>query len=67
MIYENGTIYESDFINGGKEGKGTYTFLNVNYYTGEFKTDVQNGYGKFYDKATNSTKEGIWKDGIFVK
>ena len=66
MGYSKGNIYEGDFVNGVREGQGTFNYKNGNYYTGEFKNNVRNGFGKFYNKETNTTQEGIWKDGVFV-
>ena len=67
MLYENGETYEGDWVNENYEGQGTYKYENGSYFTGKWKDSKPDGYGKYYDKATNSTKEGIWKAGIFVK
>ena len=66
MVYASGDTYEGDFVNDKKEGKGTYTYKNGDYYTGEYKNDKQNGYGKQFTKATNTTREGNWKDGFLI-
>lgn len=65
-VYSNGDIYEGDFVDSKKDGRGTYTFKNGNYYTGEWKNNLKNGYGKEYTKATATTREGIWKNDVFV-
>ena len=67
FIYNGGEIYDGNFVNGEKEGQGTHTYSSGSYFTGEFKDGKQNGYGKEYDKATNTTREGIWKDDDFVE
>ena len=59
-------IYEGNFVNGEYEGQGTETSKNGDYYTGEWKNGKRNGYGKSYTKATNTTREGNWKDDAFV-
>ncbi len=65
-MYSNGDMYEGDFVDSKKDGRGTYTFRNGNYYTGEWKNNLKNGYGKEYTKATATTREGIWKNDVFV-
>jgi len=64
--YKNGDIYDGDWVNGLREGQATYTFTNGSYYIGGFLKDKQHGTGKQFNKLTNNTIEGIWKDGIFV-
>jgi len=64
--YKNGDIYDGDWVNGLREGQATYTFPNGSYYIGGFLKDKQHGTGKQFNKLTNNTIEGIWKDGIFV-
>ena len=66
MVYTNGDIYEGDFVNGNSEGQGVYTAKNGDYYTGEWKYAKKDGYGKEYIKATNTTREGFWKNDVFV-
>ncbi|MBK8464662.1 MAG: hypothetical protein IPL32_02420 [Chloracidobacterium sp.] len=64
--YKNGDIYDGDWVNGMREGQATYTFPNGSYYIGGFLKDKQHGTGKQYNKLTNNTIEGVWKDGVFV-
>lgn len=64
--YKNGDIYDGDWVNGMREGQATYTFPNGSYYIGGFLKDKQHGTGKQFNKLTNNTIEGIWKDGVFV-
>ena len=45
-IYESGSTYEGDFVNGNKEGKGTFTSKYGMVYTGKFAKDLPNGKGK---------------------
>ena len=49
--YENGDIYEGEFKNGIKEGKGIYKFnsseLKGDVYEGEFKSGVFEGKGTY--------------------
>jgi hypothetical protein len=64
--YANGDILEANYING-KIINGKYLYKNGNYYEGEFKNGKFEGQGKFYDKAANTTKEGIYEDNKFIK
>ena len=41
----NGDVYEGDFIDGKKHGKGTLKFRDGSIYTGEFQNDSINGMG----------------------
>lgn len=45
--YENGDCYEGDFVNGLKEGLGTYTWANGDKYSGQWVNDYRNGLGLF--------------------
>lgn len=40
-------MYEGDFVNGDKEGKGTLKYANGNVYIGEFKNNIIHGNGEF--------------------
>ena len=64
--YASGDIYEGNFVVGTYEGQGRLTLKNGDYYDGEWKKFKRNGYGKEYIKATNTTRQGIWKDSVFV-
>ena len=64
--YSSGDVYEGNFVDGMLEGQGTLTLKNGDYYTGEWKNYKRNGYGKDFTKATNTTRQGIWKDDIFI-
>ena len=66
MVYDNGNMYEGDFVTGEKDGQGTYTYKDGGYYTGAWKNNLENGYGKKYSKSGNIVREGTWKDGFFV-
>jgi len=56
--YTNGDYYEGDFMNGLKEGKGIYYYLDC-YYNGGWKEDKRHGEGKIY------CKDGIYYNGYF--
>lgn len=61
-VYNNGNIYEGDFVNGSREGKGTLTSKYGTVYTGQFAEDVPNGKGKAkYENG--DAYDGDWVDG----
>lgn len=41
-------IYEGQFENGTKNGRGRFTFPNGEIYEGEWKDDQENGIGTYY-------------------
>jgi hypothetical protein len=43
LTFEDGSIYEGDFVKGKKHGKGKYTFPNGNAYEGDFVDDFLHG------------------------
>jgi len=58
----DGSIYSGDLVDGLFEGNGKQYWLNGNYYEGEFKKGVYNGFGKL---ATQEfTYEGFFSDGL---
>lgn len=46
MIYDNG-VYEGEWQNGKRNGKGTYTWNDGKKYEGSYENDVRNGKGVF--------------------
>ena|SRR3712207_231853 len=62
---DEGTInteYIGNFVNGIREGKGTYTYSNGNEYIGNFKGNKSNGVGRM--KYINGDEYlGNWSDG----
>lgn len=69
--YPNRDTYTGDFVNGVKEGKGTYTFANEDVYTGEWKNNLQSGIGrtiykkggKYVGRYENGFRNG---EGVFT-
>lgn len=64
--FPNGDSYNGNYAFGKFQFQGTYTYKNGNYYVGEWKDGKRNGYGKEFTKATNITREGTWKDDVYV-
>ena len=61
ITYDNGDVYEGNFVENVKEGKGIYKYSNGDRYEGEFFEDQKDGYGIYYYK--NGEKyEGEYKN-----
>jgi len=60
--YFDGDKFEGLFINGVKEGYGTYYYPNGNKYEGNWFNDKIQGYGTFYFQS-GSKHEGEYLDG----
>lgn len=61
--------YEGHFKNGLPDGYGTYTWENGNKYEGYWLKGEMHGEGTMLKKSNvhDSTIQGIWKKGVFVK
>lgn len=46
LTKEDKPIYEGEYKDGLKHGKGKMTYKNGSYFEGEWKNDIINGYGK---------------------
>jgi len=61
-VFNDGSLYVGEFVNGNMEGFGKLTDKYGNIYTGYFKNNKFNGIGKF--ERTDGTKYiGEFKDG----
>ena len=47
-FYNDGGLYEGDWVNDSREGKGTMYYSNGNIYIGDWKNDRREGNGIFY-------------------
>ncbi len=65
--YSIGNKYIGEFKEGDKHGLGTWTFINGDTYFGDFKDDSYNGKGIFTFANGRPKKEGIFKNGVFVR
>ena len=54
-------VYEGNFINGEKNGKGLQQYGDGSHYEGEFHHNLINGEGEYYCK--NNYWRGKWVDG----
>lgn len=60
--------YKGRFYKGFPHGEGTYTWLNGNYYVGNWVNGKRSGMGKFVS-VTDSVKiilDGYWEDDQYV-
>ena len=61
--YEDRILYEGEYLNGERNGKGKeYYYGNLNY-EGEFSKGKRNGKGKDYDEKGNIVFEGEYLNG----
>ena len=65
QTFDNGDVYEGDFVNGNFHGKGKYTYADGTFYEGDFVNDKFHGKGK-YTAPDGKIFEGDWKDGVFI-
>ena len=66
-LYSDGSIYEGEFENGVRSGRGAFTNKgDGSKYRGEWKGDKKNGYGacQFSD---GTVFKGEWKDDSWVQ
>ena len=66
IVYHNGDVYEGDWVDGLKEGRGYYTWENGDVYEGEFKNGVREGFGEF-KWANGESYKGLWKEDNMAK
>ena len=52
MAYGNGDIYEGDWDEDKRSGKGSLHYANGDYYEGEFMDDMRHGGGKMFYSAS---------------
>ena len=57
LIYQNGNIYEGNFLNGKMNGQGKMIYVDGREYTGEFKDNKM--HGKMILKSPSGKKESV--------
>lgn len=62
MIYNQSTKYEGNFVDGQREGKGTYYFGDGRSWEGEWYVNLQNGEG-VYRNESGQKETGLWRMG----
>ena len=55
-------MYDGEFKDGNKHGRGTYTLKNGGVYDGEFKDDIKHGRGTL-KYANGEEYDREWEDG----
>ena len=60
-IYDDGSVYEGEFVDGKRNGKGKYTYADGTVYEGDFIDGNFNGKGK-YTFANGDVYEGDFID-----
>lgn len=58
--YNNGDIYEGDFVDGLREGNGEYMYNDGSFYRGAWKEDKKHGQGSY--KFDKYEFDGEWAD-----
>ena len=61
--YDNGDIYEGDFLDGHRAGNGIYRYFKSGHkYEGEWKDNVKQGIGKMTYNGVGAY-HGYWENG----
>ena len=63
MFFENGDVYEGDFVFGKEHGYGVFTWADGDVYEGNFKDGKFDGHG-YMTWAGGDTYEGDFVDGV---
>jgi hypothetical protein len=61
--------YQGQFTKGKPNGRGTYTWADGHYYTGEWKSGIKEGQGEMHYKTTSGADSmitGTWKKDKYV-
>jgi len=64
MYFANGDIYEGEWLEDKRHGKGMLRLANNNRYEGEWKLDKKNGNGKFFFLNKGQMLDGYWVNDI---
>ena len=60
MTWGNGNKHTGSYINGKRNGYGSFIFKSGKKYIGNFKNDKYSGEGTLY-KVNGQILEGVWK------
>jgi hypothetical protein len=61
------SVYVGEFVDGERTGQGSISFTDGSKYVGEFKNGSYDGFGVIFTVGGNKTKEGLWRNGVFVR
>ncbi len=62
-VWDDGSYYEGDSVNGKPNGSGKYVWSDGSSYEGDFVDGCFNGYGR-YISSDGDVYEGAWKDDV---
>lgn len=57
-------LYDGDWVNGLKDGKGIYYYKNGDLYNGNWKSDKRHKYGVLYVSETEDIYDCEWINGL---
>jgi hypothetical protein len=63
-VFDDGSKFVGNFLNGKLHGQGTYTTTKGERYVGEFRNGMYNGYGTYYYN-NGTVNEGQWENNEF--
>ena len=63
MVYANGSVYEGDYRDDKKEGRGTFKHSSGDTYDGEWKDGKYHGRGA-YTTASGETMVSAYREGM---
>ena len=70
--YPNGDVYDGEWLDGKRHGRGVYAYRSGDKYVGEFANGMREGFGVFVGADTTEDErlvlrgrryEGEWKNG----
>lgn len=61
--FENGDVYEGDWIENKMAGQGVYKYASGNVYEGGYMDNLMNGRGVYKYTSSGNVYEGEFKDG----
>jgi len=62
FTYNNGEVYEGDWVDGKRQGKGKFTYKSGDVYEGDWVNNLKEGKGK-YTFSNGEVYDGDWKNG----
>lgn len=65
-VLEDGSVYEGDFVNGKRTGKGKYTWPSGDVYEGDFRNNEITGKGR-KTLANGTVLKGDFENGVLKK
>ncbi|XP_053087576.1 MORN repeat-containing protein 3-like [Pangasianodon hypophthalmus] len=62
MRYENGDVYEGEWLRDKPHGQGVLALRNGNSYQGSMKDGKKHGHGRFVYRDRGQVYQGFWVD-----